>query len=536
MTAIDKVVQTGIIEDQRLETQHRLDSVKTQAERNKLGQFATPPVLATDILEYAKTLLSTSQQIRFLDPAFGTGSFYSALLRSFPFSQIAKAWGYEIDPHYGQEARKLWANTPLELCIMDFTQAAPPVAGEDRANLLVCNPPYVRHHHISTEEKSRLQKLTQQITGIRLSGLAGLYIYFLLIAHEWITDGGLAGWLIPSEFMDVNYGKQVKQYLLQHVTLLRVHRFSPDDVQFGDALVSSAIVWFRKKKPPAGHEVEFSFGGTLAKPEISSRIAANALWRAAKWTRFAKPSGSMLESSTKARRAGLKLSDLFDIKRGLVTGANKFFILEPEQIFRHKLPNEFLMPILPSPRYLITNEIEANDDGNPIVDPQLFLLTCNLPESVVRASYPSLWEYLQIGVHTGINKRYLCKHRSPWYSQESRPASPLLCTYMGRQIRGNSKPFRFILNHSRATAPNVYLMLYPKPALGKELGGKPEILKAVWQALNEIPPDTLIGEGRVYGGGLHKIEPNELANVPADDIVAVLPGLPVSVRTQLPLL
>jgi hypothetical protein len=42
--------------------------------------------------------------------------------------------------------------------------------------------------------------------------------------------------LIPSEFMDVNYGAAVKRYLLNKVTLLHIHRFDPHDVQFGDAL------------------------------------------------------------------------------------------------------------------------------------------------------------------------------------------------------------------------------------------------------------------------------------------------------------
>ena len=259
----------ALIERRRLEVQHQLDSTKTQTERNKLGQFATPTVLATDILEYAKTLLSTFQQIRFLEPAFGTGAFYSALLQVFPSARIAKAWGYEIDPHYGKEAIKFWANTPLTLNIADFTQIIPPVSNESKANLLICNPPYVRHHHLSTEEKSRLQKLTKQIIGIRLNGLSGLYCYFLLISHAWMADGGLAGWLIPSEFMAVNYGREVKQYLLKYVTLLRIHRFNPDDVQFGDALVSSVVVWFRKEKPPSDHQVDFSYGGGLHKIEPS---------------------------------------------------------------------------------------------------------------------------------------------------------------------------------------------------------------------------------------------------------------------------
>ena len=184
---------------------------------------------------------------------------------------------------------------------------------------------------------------------------------------------------------------------------------------------------------------------------------------------------------------------------------------------------------------MTTNEIEADNNGNPILDSQLFLLSCNLPEDNVKAKYPLLWEYLQIGEQRGINKRYLCRHRSPWYSQENRLPSPFLCTYMGRKARENRNPFRFILNHSKAIAPNVYLMLYPKHVLEKKVKDNLKLLKVVWQALNEISPDILIGEGRIYGGGLHKIEPNELANAPIDSIVKILPNLFGTMGEQLSL-
>jgi hypothetical protein len=66
-------------------------------------------------------------------------------------------------------------------------------------------------------------------------------------------------------------------------------------------------------------------------------------------------------------------------------------------------------------------------------------------------------------------------------------------------------------------------MLYPKPALAKALLEKPELLKEVWQALARISDQALMGEGRVYGGGLHKLEPRELGNALAERILEILP-------------
>lgn len=94
---------------------------------------------------------------------------------------------------------------------------------------------------------------------------------------------------------------------------------------------------------------------------------------------------------------------------------------------------------------------------------------------------------------------------------------------MNRQVTENGKLFRFVLNRSRATAPNVYLMLYPKPTLLRALDDRPGLLREVWSALSGMAPETLLGEGRVYGGGLHKIEPRELGNASADSIFAALP-------------
>src|SRR5579859_2165225 len=211
------------LEGERVALQEQCDSAKTQEERNRLGQFATPPALALEIMLFAKELIPSDQKVRFLDPAFGTGSFFSALLLAFTPGRVAAAAGFEIDTNYADKALEMGSETGLDLRFADFTKALPPKAPR-KFDLIVCNPPYVRHHHLTAGEKARLQKLTHGLSGVRLSGLTGLYCYFLLLADAWTSDDGVCVWLIPSEFMDVNYGVALKEYLLTNVTLLRVHR------------------------------------------------------------------------------------------------------------------------------------------------------------------------------------------------------------------------------------------------------------------------------------------------------------------------
>jgi hypothetical protein len=116
-----------------------------------------------------------------------------------------------------------------------------------------------------------------------------------------------------------------------------------------------------------------------------------------------------------------------------------------------------------------------------------------------------------------IHEGYLASRRSPWYSQEKREPAPFLCTYMGRIGKGR-KPFRFIWNKSRATASNLYLMMYPKAPLRTALAADKQLYAAVHDALGEIDTELFLREGRVYGGGLHKMEPKELGRLPAGPI------------------
>ena len=261
------------IESHRQQIQSAIDEGKSTSERNRLGQFATPHALAHDIARYVGSVIGEQKHsIRFADPSIGTGSFFAAAQAVFGPNRMDSAVGIEIDPAFADAACRLWTDIGLNVVRGDFTRVIVSDFCPPAPNLILANPPYVRHHHLDRGDKERLQRLAFQMTGVQVSGLAGLYVYFLLLATAWMEEGGYAAWLIPSEFMDVNYGAALKRFLTDRVTLIRAHRFDPDNVQFGDALVSSVVLVFQKALPQTGHAPQFTFGGSMSVPHVSDRI------------------------------------------------------------------------------------------------------------------------------------------------------------------------------------------------------------------------------------------------------------------------
>ena len=495
------------IEYSRRLIQKTIDESKEIAERRKYGQFSTPFGLAKEMASYGISLLS-GREIAFLEPCIGSGAFYSALLDAAGADyEIPRATGIEIDANYYECARNLWGSTGIELVNEDFARAEP----KDKYNFVVTNPPYVRHHYITQAEKAFLLEREREETGVALSGLSGLYCHFILLTHKWLAPDAVCGWLIPSEFMDVNYGTAIKEYLLNRVHLLRIHRYDPENSMFSDALVSSCALWFKNERIDGDYEIEFSFGGTHTAPIRSRNIKRSDLIQERKWTRFPE------KEIRNGEDIGETLGDFFRIKRGLATGDNSFFIMPLDKIAELGMDMSFFKPILPSPRYLKTDLVYADDNGIPQIEPQYFLLDCELSEREIEEKYPATWDYLQSGIEQ-TSRKYLCKSRKKWYWQEQRAATRFLCSYMGRGKK-DSSPIRFILNLSDAIVTNSYLMLYPKEHLQQAISENPSAVYKIWETLKKINGNAIEEAGRVYGGGLKKIEPKELAKVPCEDLL-----------------
>lgn len=494
------------------------------AKRVEDAIYVTPPEYARDMAICAlEAFGDSSHEIDFGDSAIGTGALFLALKNlvdneSSNGSQynIRSAIGIDVSETMAKEAFIRHSKRGLKVIYGDAI--LPEINLSQDRNLMIVNPPYNRHGRIPKDYREKIRILAENQTGITIKGDAGLHTYHLLIMDKWLTEGGVASWLLPSIFLQSRYGEAIRQYLLNNVQLIRLHLYDENMPQFSGADISTTIVTFKKSQPMKSAKVKISYGESVTEPDKTYSIDIEKLQSAIdNWRKIIPRIGtntdSLVDDGIK-----VKFEDLFDIKRGLATGANSFFVMQRSEAKEKGIPDIAVKPLLPKARYLPSLIIDAEADGFPNIASQLVLIDCDLEEDVIQKNHPMFYTYLQSakrnnGIDKPIVERTLVKSRKPWYSQEKRKPAPFLLTYMGRNKK-DLPPLYFIFNKSNALALNTYILLYPVVWLEKLLNTTPSLYERVLDALNRSAEHTISQQTRIYSGGLQKLEPGELKSLP----------------------
>jgi hypothetical protein len=461
----------------------------------------TTPELAEQIVSFS---LSTFKPrgIHYGEPAFGSGIFFAVLNRLLARSrhQLESASAVEVNPDRATVAARRWSGKALRMLVGDFLTAEP-VSGW---NFVLANPPYIRSQDIADELKRDLAEHVQSSLGLHVSSRSNLYVYFVLLCHEWLVEDGLASWLLPADFLETNYGHVLREYLTTKVTLVRIHTFEPSESQFENVRVSSAVVVYRKAPPSAAHLVHVSRGGSLRDPAASSHVPVTALAASSSWR-------TLTQQGVRDRVGPLdvRLGEVFTVRRGIATGANSFFVLDEDRVTDLGLEKDWLVPVLPRPRYMPSDGVVlAEADGSPALTPRRYLIDSERDLASIKRSAPNLARYLA-GAPDDVLNRHLVRKRSLFYRQEARAPAEIVASAMG-QFDGTSAPVRFFLNQSRAVALNHYLCLYPKNERG--LFGT-DVATILFGVLCAVDPEEFRRCGREYAGGLFKLEPRGLSDI-----------------------
>ena len=467
--------------------------------RRRLGQFATPP----DVAEFMASYGLDRNVKTILDPACGTGVFLDKLLEA---GSRAALYGIDVDPMMVNACRLdvrtkhgAAASRRLRLRAADYLAGD---AGVPAVDFLVCNPPYVGFHGFDREATSRVGREA----GIKLSRLTNLYALFMLRAARSVREGGRMVFITPAEFFYTGYGRAVKSFMAENLTLDAIVTFGLGRTVFDGALTTSAISIMTNKRPAAGHRTALvAAGGSLdgVREAIEGRPRGGAKVRrmrqdlldpGSKWQNYfagAAPARWL------ARAFLVPLSHEANVKRGIASGANGFFTLTDDERDHWGIEGRFLVPVISRARQAAGYEITWGHMGElAAAGHKVYLLRCTGPPSA------SLHRYIRDGERRGIDRRYLCMHRTPWYSMEKRDAAPILATVFSRSN------MRFVHNRVGCLNLAAYHGVYPR------YGGVGRI-KALLCYLNSgICASVQRGVRREYGGGLHKFEPSDLLELP----------------------
>jgi adenine-specific DNA-methyltransferase len=465
-----------------------------ERETKQLGQVATPDRVAQLM---AKWVMSAKPR-DVLDPAAGLGGLLAACQK---YDRHVKLVGTEFDAKTFQCARAT-APCGTKLILADYLKSN---AGLFEG--IIANPPYVKAQRLDyTDEDWRY---FEERFGTPLDRMTNLYALFLLKIWEDLAPHGRAAVILPAEFLNANFGEEIKERLLRAIRPRGIMVFAPSVSIFADALTTSAIVLLDKgrsikapiwaKLVESVEEADQFLEGLLVESiaAIGRRlIDLDELNPRSKWLNL------LLNGVTEgvSERFSKRVGDYFDSRRGIATGANDFFCLSRATMRAQHLTEFHVEPCITKATdadglVFSRNKFDALADR----DRRCFLLNPS-------RNGESLARYLEIGERRGIPRRHLPSHRPVWYLPENRAVADIWVAVFSRES------VKFILNTSGAKNLTCFHGLYAKP-------GNETLAPLLTLFLNSsMGMQSFSQVNRFYGDGLNKLEPKDVEDMPCPEM------------------
>jgi hypothetical protein len=454
-------------------------TLRTPVERREDGATYTPNAIVAAMTGWARR---NAQPSRIVDAGAGSGRFLVAAGRTFTTAHLL---GVEIDPVASIIARGHIAAAGFadraSVLLTDYRNLT--LEESPLPTLFIGNPPYVRHHRISRKWK---RWLTKRAVEERLSAsqLAGLHVYFFLATARLAKAGDSGIFVTAAEWLDVNYGKLVRDLFAGQLGGEAIHLIEPTALPFADAATTAVITCFKPGTVSRTvHVRTVGDASTLGELENGRPIRRERL-SASRWS-------PLLRRSRKVPEGFIELGELCSVHRGQVTGANRVWIGGPHS---SDLPESVLFVSVTKARELFVA-------GDEITDVSRLRRVIDLPADLNVFDTPQrkiIERFLKVARSMGGDKGYIAEHRKAWWSIGLRQPAPILTTYMARRTPA------FVVNRAEVRHINIAHGIYPRQAL------RPQTIAALASHLNAYVSKR---DGRTYAGGLTKFEPKEVERV-----------------------
>jgi len=446
--------------------------------RKKYAQFFTPEQISDFMASWV--IAGKKGKIDILEPAFGLGVFSRSLYKLNPQIRVV---GYDIDKTIYTYANQIFAKPQYDIRINNENYIT--ASWEEKFDGIICNPPYLKFHDY---DNATLIPVVNSYLHTHLNGFTNIYTLFLLKSIFQMKEGARMAYIIPSEFLNSDYGVEVKRTLIQSGVLKHLIIVDFTQCAFDDALTTACILLCENDN--ISDAIHFSNINSVSELRSSlveyKTYASHLLNPEVKWRQYYEDTKSSIYNDL------VPFSTFAKVSRGIATGANDYFTFKASKIDSYNIPKIAFRKCICHAAD-VQNQIFTEDDFNSLVnhDKTVFLFNGCACENE-----PHAQKYIRLGEEIGINKKYLTASRTPWYALENRQPSPIWVSVFNRN------GLRFVRNKAGVYNLTTFHCVYNIGVIDTD------ILFAY--LVTNVAKEIFLDNSRQYGNGLVKYEPNDL--------------------------
>lgn len=430
------------------------------------GKYYTPEKLA----EFLVQPLISRQNIKIFDPAYGEGSLLIAAEKFCKSNNIKYSiFGCDIDPS---------CNLPVQLKRggikhIDFID----YSTQDKYDYIVMNPPYIRHHKIDSDKKNKWSKY---ISGIcKLDSTCDLWVYFLVKTTSMLKESGSIGAILPWSFLQAEYSIKIREFLSNNYEKIKI--LCLNNSFFKDTEERVLILWLYNYNLKC-NSFEIGYGNSIDE-EIKYEKINKKEWES---EFFMDHDANSLINLCINKYGFKRFGEVADIKIGVVTGANDYFVLTKDGINDLNLKKKNYIPILRSSKEFCGLNFNGYDPTYKLIrikDNELFK------------------KYIEEGKKKDFHIRTHSLLREPWYKISEGKIPDAFFPYRITDI-----PY-LAFNDSNIQSTNSIHRVYFKRDVSE--CEKKWIQLSLLSVFGQL---SLESYSKIYGTGVLKIEPRSLKN------------------------
>jgi len=437
------------------------------------GKYYTPKTLAEFLVK--PLIRSTTRSV--LDPAYGDGALLLAVDKvshEKGFHPFVQLYGCDKAPVNGL----LQMIPASQLVKENFFRYKP----EKKFDLVLMNPPYVRHHFMSESAWSLYQKTTTEI--LQLNSYSDLWAYFLIKATQHLKKSGNIGAILPWAFLQAEYAQNIRVWLANNFGRIKVLALGSN---YFDAASERVLLLWLENYGERVEEISYGYSYQI-EHEINYYKINKESWEAPAVVVSEKNDIEAILQTYTNSYGFVRFNSLANVRIGVVTGADEFFIVNKNNADELDLPDECLIPILKSFR-----EFEGSNMNGRTLTNMLLLFSKSNSREVQR--------YLRAGRKKGFHRRSHSVRRKPWYCVNPGEKPDAFFPY-----RCSHTPYLMINNRNIQCTNSIHRIYFDETVSESQI-------KWIQLTLLSVPGQlSLEANSRVYGEGVLKIEPRSLSN------------------------